>query len=160
MNTQTLEQHLKYKIPQIKLAILREPTSEPMPAIQTPIDLEQYLEPMKHLSEEHFVSLHLTPRMQVMGYHVVSQGTVSASLAHPREVFKAAVLNNAYCVVVAHNHPGGTNDPSPDDLNVTKQLIAAGRILGIEILDHLIVSYRSITSIREWHPHLFQEDHK
>lgn len=158
MNTRTLKQHLKYKIPQIKLAILREPASEPLPAIRTPDDLEQYLEPMKHLSEEHFVALHLTARNQVMGYHVVSQGTVSASLAHPREVFKAAVLNNAYCIVVAHNHPGGSTDPSPDDINTTKQLVAAGRILGIEILDHLIVSYRSISSIRESHPHLFEEN--
>lgn len=154
MNTRTLKKHLRYKIPQIKLAILREPTSEPLPAIQTPSDLEQYLEPMKHLSE-HFVSIHLTARNQVMGYHVISQGTVSASLAHPREVFKAAILNNAYSVVVAHNHPSGLSDPSPDDINTTMQFVAAGKILGIEIIDHLIVTYRSISSIRESHPYLF-----
>ena len=155
MNTRTLKKHLKYKIPQIKLAILREPSSEPLPAIRTPSDLEQYLEPMKHLSEEHFIALHLNARNQIAGFHVVSHGTVSASLVHPREVFKAAILNNAYCVVVAHNHPAGSTDPSPDDLNTTRQLIAAGKLLGIEILDHLIVSFRGVASIRESYPGVF-----
>jgi DNA repair protein RadC len=69
MNTRTLKKHLKYKIPQIKLAILREPASQPLPTIHTPGDIEQYLEPMKHLSEEHFVALHLNARNQVSGYH-------------------------------------------------------------------------------------------
>lgn len=155
MNTRTLKKHLKYKIPQIKLAILREPTSEPLPAIRTPGDLEQYLEPMKHLSEENFVALHLNSRNQLTGYCVVSHGTVSASLVHPREVFKSAILNNAYCIVVAHNHPAGSTDPSQDDLNTTRQLVAAGKLLGIEILDHLIVSYRGVGSIRESHPGVF-----
>lgn len=155
MNTRTLKKHLKYKIPQIKLAILREPSSEPLPAIRTPSDLEQYLEPMKHMAEEHFVALHLNARNQVAGFHVVSHGTVSASLVHPREVFKAAILNNAYCVIVAHNHPAGSTDPSPDDVDTTRQLIAAGKLLGIEILDHLIVSFRGVASIRESRPDLF-----
>ncbi len=157
MNTRTLKKHLKYKIPQIKLALLREPASEPQPAIRTPEDLEQYLEPMKHLSEEHFVALHLNAKNQVTGYHVVSHGTVSASLVHPREIFKAALLSNACSIVVAHNHPTGSTDPSPEDLATTRQLVAAGEVLGIKILDHLIVSFRRLASIRESHSHLFQE---
>lgn len=157
MNTRTLKKHLKYKIPEIKLAILREPTSEPLPAIRTPTDLEQYLEPMKHLAEEHFVALHLNAKHNVTGYHVVSHGTVSASLVHPREVFKAAVLSNSYCIVVAHNHPAGSTEPSHEDLDTTSQLVAAGRLLGITVIDHLIVSFRGVASIRESYPHLFQE---
>ena len=155
MNTRSLKKHLKYKIPQIRLAILREPSQEPLPSIQTPEDLGQYLEPMKYLSEENFVALHLDAKNQVMGYQIVSQGTLSMSLVHPREVFKAALLNNAYCIVVAHNHPAGSPDPSCEDLETTKQLVAAGKILGVSILDHLIVSYRQVSSIRESHPSLF-----
>lgn len=155
MNTRMLKKHLKYKIPQIKLAILREPSQEPLPAVRTPEDLTQYLEPMKHLSEEHFVALHLNARNQLTGYHVVSHGTLSASLVHPREVFKAALLSNAYCIVVAHNHPGGSPDPSPEDLQTTRQLVDAGKLLGVEILDHLIVCYRQVSSIRESYPDLF-----
>jgi DNA repair protein RadC len=158
MNTRALKKHLKYKIPQIKLAILREPTSQPLPAICTPDDLEQYLEPMKHLSEEQFVSLHLSARNEVIGFHVVSHGSLSASLVHPREVFKAALLSNAYCMVIAHNHPAGSTEPSSEDLVTTKQLVSAGNLLGVHILDHLIVTYRKVSSIRESHPHLFNEE--
>lgn len=156
MNTRTLKKHLKYRIPEVKLALLREPSSEPTPAISTPWDVEPYLEPMKHLSEEHFVALHLNAKNQVLGYHVVSHGTVSSSLVHPREVFKAAILNNAHSIIVAHNHPGGSTDPSPDDKETTKQLVAAGNMMCVPVVDHLIVSYRGLTSIRERYPHLFQ----
>lgn len=155
MNTRLLKRHLKYKIPQIKLALLREPTQEPLPKINTPSDLEQYVEPMKLLSEEHFVALHLDARHQITGYHVVSHGTVSSSLVHPREVFKAALLSNAYTIVVAHNHPAGSTEPSEDDLATTKQLVAAGDMLGVKILDHLIVTYKQVKSLRESYPQLF-----
>ena len=155
MNTRALKKHLRYRIPQIKLAILREPSSEPLPKINTPSDLELYLEPMKHLSEEHFVTLHLNIRHEVIGYHVVSQGTLSASLVHPREVFKAALLSNAHTIVLAHNHPTGSLDPSKEDLETTRQLVKAGEIMAVQILDHLIVTHNGVCSIRESHPGLF-----
>jgi DNA repair protein RadC len=155
MNTRLLKKHLKYKIPQIKLALLREPTHTPLPAITTPDDLHQYLEPMRYLSEEHFVALHLDAKHQITGYHVVSHGTVSASLVHPREVFKAALLNNAYTMVIAHNHPAGSTEPSEDDLATTRQLVGAGNLLAVKILDHLIVTYKQTISLRELYPHLF-----
>lgn len=155
MNTRQLKRHLKYKIPQIKLALLRERAHDPLPHIRTPDDLHQYLEPMRHLSEEHFVALHLNAKHQVTGYHVVSHGTVSSSLVHPREVFKAALLNNAYTLVVAHNHPAGSTEPSPEDLATTKQLVSAGEILGVTVLDHLIVAHGRIKSLREDNPGLF-----
>ena len=158
MNTRALKKHLKYTIPQIRLAIVREPASRPLPAICTPDDVEHYLAPMKLLSEEHFVSLHLNAKNQVLGYHVVSHGTVSASLVHPREVFKAAILNNASSIIVAHNHPGGSTDPSPDDIRTTRQIVDAGRLLDVRVIDHVIVTYKEIVSIRESHPNLFSED--
>lgn len=160
MNTRQLKKHLKYKIPQIKLAIVREPMNEPLPAIRTPADLEQYLEPLRHLPDEHFVALHLNTRNEVQGFQVISHGTVSSSLVHPREVFKAALLSNAYCIVVAHNHPSGSTTPSQEDIQTTKQLVAAGHILGVNVIDHLIVSYRSVFSIRESRPELFEEQPK
>jgi len=109
-----------------------------------------------HKSEEHFITLHLNTRLQVIGYHLVSQGTVSASLVHPREVYKAALLSNAYSVVLAHNHPSGSPDPSPDDIETTIQLVAAGKIMQVRVMDHLIVTDRTIYSMRETHPHLFE----
>lgn len=156
MNARTLKKHLKYKIPQIKLAIIREPSTEPLPFINTPQDFEDYFLPMRHLSEEHFVTLHLNVRNQVIGYHLVSQGTVSASLVHPREVYKAALLSNACAVVLAHNHPSGSPQPSADDLKTTEQLVAAGKIMGVDVLDHLIVTDTAIYSLRETYPLLFE----
>jgi DNA repair protein RadC len=156
MNARALKRHLKYKIPQLKLCILREPESAPMPLIRSPEDFEQYLLPMRHLSEEHFVTLHLSSIHQVIGYHLVSQGTLSSSLAHPREVFKAALLSNAYAIVLAHNHPAGSMLASPDDIQTTKQLVHAGKIMGVTVLDHLIVTHTGVYSIRENHPDLFE----
>ena len=155
MNARKLRSHLQYKIPQIKLAIIREPGSQPMPSIRTPMDLEQYLEPMKYMSEENFLALHLNVHHEIIGFHIVSQGSLSASLVHPREVFKAALLSNAYCIVVAHNHPSGSTCPSSDDRATTRQLVRAGEIIGVPILDHLIVTHSQVASIRESYPELF-----
>lgn len=155
MNTRTLKKHLRYKIPQIKLALIKEPSAD-LPLIQTPADFADYLLPMKHLSEEHFITLHLNTRNQVIGYHLVSQGTVSASLVHPREVFKAALLSNAFSIVLAHNHPSGSPYPSMDDLETTEQLISAGKIMNVRVVDHLIVTDSDIYSIREIEPALFE----
>ncbi len=155
MNTRELKKHLKYKIPQIKLAVLREPSDIQPAVMRTPGDVAQYLDPMRHLSEENFVTLHLNARHEITGYHIVSQGTLSASLVHPREVFKAALLSNSHCIVIAHNHPSGGLKPSPEDIDTTKTLVAAGQILGVAVLDHLIVTYNKTVSIRELQPDLF-----
>lgn len=154
MSTRKLKKDLQYRIPQIKLALIRERTAETF-RINTPSDIHDYAEPLRHLAEEHFVSFHLDARNHIIGYHLVSQGTLTASLVHPREVFKAALLSNSHTLIVAHNHPGGSLTPSDDDVQTTKQLIEAGRLLGVELLDHIIVSYRGISSIREDLPNLW-----
>lgn len=150
-----LAKHLKYMIPQIRLALIREPETK-APPVNCPEDMEKFMEPLKFYSEEHFVAFHLNARHEVTGYHIVSQGTVSASLVHPREVFKAALLSNAYAVIVAHNHPGGSRTPSREDLDTTEQLIAAGKLLGVTIVDHVIVTVSGVYSIRENHSHFWK----
>jgi DNA repair protein RadC len=82
-------------------------------------------------------------------YHEVSRGTLDTTLVHPREVFKAAILANASAIVVAHVHPSGDPTPSGDDLHLTRQLTAAGTLLGIEVLDHIIVGDGRHVSFRE-----------
>jgi DNA repair protein RadC len=79
----------------------------------------------------------------------VSVGTLNASLVHPREVFKKAILNNSSHVVVAHNHPSGDSMPSEDDILTTRRLVEAGKILGIAVIDHLIVTQNNFTSLKE-----------
>lgn len=154
MNTRTLKKHLRYIVPQMKLALIKEPGGKPLP-ISTPDDLEKFVEPLKHYSEEHFVAFHLDAKHQVIGYHIVSHGTVTASLVHPREVFKAALLANSNALIVAHNHPTGILKPSTEDLDVTKILIQAGQLLGVQLVDHIIVGSGGLNSLRETCPHLW-----
>jgi DNA repair protein RadC len=152
MNARTLKRQLQYKLPQMRLALIKEREGEEGAYIQHPEDIHPYAEPLKLMSEEHFVSFHMDAKHKVIGYHVVSHGTLSSSLVHPREVFKAALLANSHSLIVAHNHPSGSLEPSEEDLQTTRQLIEAGRLLGVEVVDHIIVSSRGIQSIREIFP--------
>ena len=82
----------------------------------------------------------LSTRHHVLAYHELSRGTVDATILHPREVFKAALLSSASSVIVGHNHPSGDITPSPDDRAITGRIAAAGVVMGIELADHVIVS--------------------
>jgi DNA repair protein RadC len=101
------------------------------------------------LDREHVLALYLDARHCLLALRTVSVGTLDASLVHPREVFRPAVNLQAAAVVLAHNHPSGCSRPSGDDLELTRRLIRCGRLLGIELLDHLVVGDSEVTSIRE-----------
>lgn len=88
---------------------------------------------------EVFAVLCLTVKNDLAGYHEVSRGSLTASIVHPREVFKAAILLNAATVIVAHNHPSGDPAPSPEDLALTRRLHDAGQLLGVDLLDHIVI---------------------
>ncbi len=89
---------------------------------------------------EHFLVVLLNARNAILGINLVSMGTLTASLVHPREVFKPAIIASAAAVVVAHNHPSGEAVPSSEDKEATRRLVKAGKILGIPLLDHVIVT--------------------
>jgi DNA repair protein RadC len=91
-------------------------------------------------AREHFVAIYLDGRHRPIADSVVSIGTATASLVHPREVFQPAIALGAVALIVAHNHPSGDVDPSGDDLAVTRRLVDAGRLLGVTLLDHIIWS--------------------
>ena len=92
------------------------------------------------LDREAFLVLHLDQKNRVDSLQVVSVGSVAASLVHPREVFKAAILTNASTIIVIHNHPSGDPAPSREDREITNRLKACGDLLGIPLLDHIIVA--------------------
>jgi len=98
---------------------------------------------------EHFVMIAVDARNKPIAVNLVSMGTLTASLVHPREVFKPAILAGAAGVIVAHNHPSGDTRPSHEDREATKRLERAGRILGIPLLDHVIIAEDSHYSFRE-----------
>lgn len=95
---------------------------------------------LKGADREHFVGLYLNSANALIAIHTVSVGTLNSSLVHPREVFKLALMVNAASVIVAHNHPSGNAEPSQEDIAVTRQLVEAGKIIGVPIHDHIITT--------------------
>ena len=107
------------------------------------------------LDREHFSILLLNSRNQVIGREVVSVGSLDASIVHPREIFKNPIKRSAASIVLVHNHPSGDPTPSDDDLEVTKRIVEAGRLLGIHVLDHVVIARSSFVSMREICPSWF-----
>jgi len=99
--------------------------------------------------QEHFIAIFLNIRNIPIGWREISRGTLTSNLVHPREVYMAAIKLAAAALIVCHNHPSGVSDPSREDIEVTKRLKQAGNVLGIELLDHVIVSENSYTSLKE-----------
>ena len=98
---------------------------------------------------EIFAILCLSTKHRVIAYHEVSRGTLDATLVHPREVFKAALLANAAAIILTHNHPSGDPSPSADDVQLTRRLVDAGALLGVDVLDHIIVGDGRYYSFKE-----------
>jgi DNA repair protein RadC len=94
---------------------------------------------LEGVDREHFVVLMLDQKNKVIGINTVSVGSLTASVVHPREVFKPAILSNAAAIILAHNHPSGAPQPSQEDRVLTVRLVTAGKLLGISILDHVII---------------------
>ncbi len=107
------------------------------------------LDEMRGLDREHFRAILLNTKNRILGVRTISIGSLNASVVHAREVFKAAVTESAQAIVLVHNHPSGQPEPSPEDLAVTDRLVHAGRILGIEILDHVILGSHEYVSLKE-----------
>lgn len=98
---------------------------------------------------ERFAVLLLDVRHRLLGSHVITVGTATETLAHPREIFREAVRRNASRLIIAHNHPSGNLSPSQADLDLTKQVLQAGQVMGIPVLDHLILGNGDYQSLRE-----------
>ncbi|RUL54155.1 JAB domain-containing protein [Lysinibacillus antri] len=101
------------------------------------------------LDREYFVVMCLDTKNQRTNINVYHIGSLNASVVHPREVMKAAILPNAASVMVLHNHPSGQPSPSPEDIEVTRRLTEAGHIMGIELLDHIVVGENDFVSLKE-----------
>jgi DNA repair protein RadC len=104
---------------------------------------------IKDKAKEHFKLILLNPRNKIIRISTISIGTLNASLVHPREVFQDAIVHSAASVVLAHNHPSGDPEPSEDDIKITKKLVESGKILGIDVIDHIVVGKNSFLSFKE-----------
>ena len=108
--------------------------------IRHPCDVLPFLRHYSIRKQEQFICVSLNGAHEISAIRVVSVGTLTHTLVHPREVFADPLADRAAAVILAHNHPSGSLEPSADDLKLTKRLCEAGRLLGIEVLDHIIVS--------------------
>ncbi|MGE5371484.1 MAG: RadC family protein [Solirubrobacterales bacterium] len=106
------------------------------------------MEDMRFLDREHFRCLLLNRKNRVLSQETISVGGLSSSAAHPREIFKPAIQRSAASVILVHNHPSGDPTPSADDIEITKRLTEAGRLLGIDVLDHLIIGDGRYVSLK------------
>ncbi len=116
--------------------------------LMSPQDVWQELKDIRGHKKEHFVVFFLDARNQEIRREIVSVGTLNANLVHPREVFEPAIAHSAAQIIVAHNHPSGNTEPSEEDRVITVRLADAGKILGIEIVDHIVVSRDAFTSFK------------
>ena len=111
-------------------------------------DVYEYLVDMRSLPKEYLRALFLNAHNRVIRDEVISIGTVNSNIVHPREVFRSGIESNAVAVILAHNHPSGEAIPSSEDEVITTQLIQAGKILGIRVLDHVIITKDGFTSVK------------
>lgn len=118
-----------------------------MPTIRTAQDVFEHVKDMRDLSKEHLRGLYLNTHYKVIHDEIISIGTVDTNMIHPREVFRPALEYAAAAVILVHNHPSGVTQPSTADIAVTKQLVNAGAILGINLIDHVIVTTSDFHSI-------------
>lgn len=117
--------------------------------VVSPKEIWEEMKDVRGGKKEHCFIFYLDVRNQIIKRELISIGTLNASLIHPREVFEPAVKFTAAQIILSHNHPSGDSSPSDEDIKLTKRLIEAGKILGIEIIDHVIVSDRGFTSMKD-----------
>lgn len=129
---------------------LSEKVSEKRYVIHGPEDAAVYVMPrFRYETKEHFAVMLLNTKNHVLSVHVVSIGSLSASIVHPREVFREAIQNAAASVILLHNHPSGDPSPSREDILVTERLVKAGKIMDIPVLDHIIIGDEKYISLKE-----------
>jgi DNA repair protein RadC len=120
-----------------------------IPVIESTKDVLAQFSYLRDKKREHLAALYLNARNEMIFKKHLFVGTLNANLVHPREIFEQALLHNAASVILVHNHPSGDPEPSQDDLEITKRIIEAGKIMGINVLDHIIITKTKVFSFKE-----------
>lgn len=143
-NTGTYEV-VKYRIALVKDAVRVRKGNGKIDSLQA---ISKLCVDMRSLDREHLRAYFLDARHNLLGWETISIGTLTASLAHPREILKGAILANSAGFILAHNHPSGDPDPSEEDIRLTKRMQQCANIMGIDLLDHLIVAVNGVYSFK------------
>jgi len=121
----------------------------PAEKVSSPISALYHLEDIRNKEQEHFVAISLDGGNQIVRTRIITIGLVNQAPAHPREIFRGAIKDNAVSIIIAHNHPSDNVEPSRDDMATTERIKKAGEIIGIPVLDHIIVGPTKHTSFKE-----------
>ncbi len=131
----------------------------------SPEELFTFLQPrLSYQKQEHFLVVFVDTKNRFMGQQIITKGLMNSTLVHPREIFQQALAFGAFAFFAAHNHPSGDPTPSPEDRQTTRQLVRCGKLMGINLLDHLILGRQDFYSLREreswlWNTHDVLESH-
>lgn len=109
--------------------------------------VDHYFSLFKDQVKERFIVFWLNSANCILGFEIITEGILNSSLAHPREVFRGAIVATASSIIVAHNHPSGNSEPSQEDISITKQIVESGKIIGIPVHDHIIFANESVSSM-------------
>lgn len=123
--------------------------NDSLPILDSPKVIVAQLTDLRGKQKEYFMALYLNARNQMIYKETISVGTLTASLVHPQEVFEPAIRHFASSIVIAHNHPSNDHEPSEEDVKLTENLVRAGKILDIDLLDHIIITNKGYTSFKE-----------
>lgn len=143
------------KVAQLKAAVelgrrLACEVSTPKGVVSSPADVYNLLkERMRYYDREYFTAVLLNTKHHIIGVEIISIGSLNASLVHPRELFKSCIKRSAAALIVAHNHPSGDPTPSAEDREITRRLAEVGKIVGIQVLDHIIIGEKDFVSLKE-----------
>ena len=132
----------------LSLPVVKEASSK---TCRTPADAAGILADTATLAQEAFTVLTLDTKHHIIDRHLITLGLLDASLVHPREVFRTAIHDGAAAILVSHNHPSGDPTPSAEDIRITRQLVEAGKVLDVQVLDHVVIGRGEtpFTSLRE-----------
>lgn len=129
---------------------LSERAARTLEKVEGPEDVARYVIPsLRFEQKEHFLAMFLDIRNRILTLSTISVGSLTSSIAHPREVFREAIRYSAASVILVHNHPSGDPAPSREDIQLTKQMMKAGEIMGIPVLDHVVVAGDNFVSLKE-----------
>ena len=142
---------MSYRLPRYKITLVREGScSTTHNIIRTPEDVAAIMSPeYENAAVEIAYMLSLDTKNKVIGVFTISTGSLNASIIHPRDVFQRAILSNAASVILVHNHPSGDPTPSSEDIELTRKLVEAGKLLDIAVLDHVVIGEGRYESLKE-----------
>ncbi|WP_232216876.1 RadC family protein [Methanohalobium evestigatum] len=123
---------------------------EQKPEIKSPKDVYSLMHPrVRGEKKEKFITLNLDTKNRIIKEDIISIGSLNSNIVHPREVFKSDLLESSAAVIITHNHPSGDTTPSKEDINLTDKLVEGGKLLGIDVLDHVIIGDSNYTSLKD-----------